>query len=414
MQRFYLLFVALFFLASTQAQEANYDESLVPDFVLPPLFQLGNEKPTIDHWENERRPQLLKMLQNEMFGTGPSDLKTSFILNKVERVFDGEAIRKEVTLQISNGKATHDIGLLIYLPSGKSSAPIFLGLNFYGNHTIHTDPGISIHHSWVANKEEFGIHANRATEESRGVRVHRWPVEMILKAGYGLATIYYGDIDPDFDDGFENGVHALVDQEDKVNTTSLATWAWGMSRALDYFEQDPSVDGEKVIAIGHSRLGKAALWAGASDQRFAMVVSNDSGCGGAALSRRRFGETVARINTVFPHWFSPNFKKYNDKEEDLPFDQHTLAAMIAPRPLYIASAEEDQWADPKGEFLSGYYASEVYELYDLTGMATDEQPAINTPNIEGKIGYHIRTGGHDLAQYDWEQFIAFADKHLKE
>ena len=377
-------------------------------------FQLGNEKPTIEHWENERRPQLLKMLENEMFGTGPSDLKTSFILNKVERVFDGEAIRKEVTLQISNGEATHDIGLLIYLPSGKSSSPIFLGLNFYGNHTIHTDPGISIHHSWVSNKEEFGIHANRATEESRGVRVHRWPVEMILEAGYGLATIYYGDIDPDFDDGFENGVHALVEAEDKVNTTSLATWAWGMSRALDYFEQDPSIDGDKVIALGHSRLGKTALWAGASDQRFAMVVSNDSGCGGAALSRRRFGETVARINTVFPHWFSPNFKKYNDKEEDLPFDQHTLAAMIAPRPLYIASAEDDQWADPRGEFLSGYYASEVYEVYDLTGMATDQQPAINMPSMEGKIGYHIRTGGHDLTKYDWEQFIAFADKHLKE
>lgn len=402
----------------TAQTEVNYDEANVPDFELPdPRFN-PRENRIIDNvkeWEEIQRAYLLELFATEMYGEFPDEnLEVNFILESNQLVFGEKAIRKEVTINIKSASGEKDISLLLYLPNRKDPSPVFLGLNFFGNHTIHADPGISIHRSWVRNNEDFQITNNRASEKNRGVRTNRWPVEYLIDQGYGLATMYYGEIDPDYDDGFENGIHELLAENvDKSRLSSLSAWAWALSQALTYLQRDTDVDAEKISVIGHSRLGKAALWAGALDHRFALVISNDSGCGGAALSRRRYGETVGRINHAFPHWFCEAFNQYNNNENTLPFDQHTLLGLIAPRPLYVASAEDDQWADPRGEFLSARSASTVYQLYRKKGLSEAEMPEVDQPLLNTEVGYHIRSGGHDITQYDWEQFVKFANRQFK-
>jgi hypothetical protein len=399
----------------------NYDEQQVPNYSLPdPLVDNTGRRLESPHdWQERRRPEIVKFFETHVYGRAPRSQGIEFELKSVSRdAVNQLAIRKEIAIHLLPRSAGVSLQLLLYLPKSERAVPVFLGLNFWGNQSVHTDPEITLTDAWVRNDVKLGITNNKATGATRGYEAQRWQIEQVLSRGFGVATMYYGDIDPDFDDGFKNGVHALHDQPGRKNPRpdewgSIAAWAWGLSRAMDYLETDPLVDSKHVAVWGHSRLGKTALWAAAQDERFAMTISNNSGCGGAALSRRIFGETVARINTQFPHWFCQNFHRYNDNENELPVDQHMLIALIAPRPVYIASAAEDLWADPRGEFLAAKAAAPAYDFLLGAGSAglPDDMPPIekSTGNL---IGYHIRSGKHDVTAYDWQQFLSFAERHF--
>lgn len=404
----------------TYAQfETNYDESKVPQFEVPQVLTSStNERiATSQEWLEKRRPELYKFFENKVFGKIPSDLDTiTFKVIETDiNALNGTALRKQVQVSLFKNEKSLNFNLLIYLPKTTKAARIFLGYNFYGNHSITTDSNVIISDAWAMNNPSLGVSNHQLTETSRGKRAYRWAIDKMIAGGFGLATIYYGEIDPDKHD-FTDGIHPLFYTNDQENPKthewgSLSAWAFGLSRAMDYFEQDEDINAKQVIVFGHSRLGKASLWAGASDERFAGVISNNSGCGGAALSKRKFGETINVINTSFPHWFCRYFKNYNNNEEALPVDQHELLALIAPRPLYVASAHDDQWADPKGEFLSAYYASEVYTLFGKEGIDSKQLPPLNSP-IQKAVSYHIRTGKHDVTDYDWEQYIIWANNFL--
>jgi hypothetical protein len=397
----------------------NRDETKVPAYTLPDPLQGADGKKVADaqQWLHQQRAAMLKLFADNVYGRmpgKPGNLKFK-IISVDSFALGGSAIRKQVSILFTNTASAPSMDLLIYLPkSAKGRVPVFMGLNFYGNQTIHADSGIMLSARWAMNDEQLGIVNHRATEASRGKDAGKWAVEEIIKRGYGLATAYYGDLEPDHPDGWKTGIRTTLTTELSINENewgAIGAWAWGLSRIMDYLETDKAVDAKKVVITGHSRLGKACLWAAANDERFAIVVSNNSGEGGAALSKRWFGETIEKINTSFPHWFAPAFKQYNKHPEKLPVDQHILLALVAPRPLYVASAADDWWADPKGEFLGAKNAEPVYALFGKKGLGVTDMPPVDHPAGE-TIRYHIRTGKHDFTLYDWQQYLDFADKQF--
>jgi len=417
---FTFVFLALFGNSFAQNRMVNEDEAKVPEYQLPDVLTRfnGRKVKSEKDWFKKQRPEILQKFTEEVYGKVPGVIEISDVKvwETSPDALNGLAVRRQLSLFFVKAGRSVEVNVLMYLPKSRKKVPVFLGYNFSGNHTVSGDPNIRLTEAWVNDNPSVGIINNHVTEQSRGCDSDGWPIEEIIKSGYGLVTVYYGEVDPDRNDS-SDGIQPFLYKENQTSPRynewgSIAAWSWGLSRVMDYLEKDDLIDAQKVAVIGHSRLGKTALWAGANDQRFAMVISNESGCGGAALSMRAFGETVQIINTKFPHWFCGNFKKYNSNEEELPVDQHMLLALIAPRPLYVASAEGDKWSDPRGEFLSAKYASAVYKLLGKEGLPVAEMPEVNYP-VMGTIGYHIRSGKHDLTLYDWQQYLKFADRFLK-
>lgn len=387
--------------------DTNYDEAKVPEYTLPTLFPVGTKPDTARKiWESSRRAEVLGLLEQHVYGVTPNaPVKiTSMVVEQSDDALDGLARRRQITLSISpvaHPDRSLKIEVLIYSPVKPGGpAPAFIGLNFRGNHTVHPDPAIRV-----------------LQENPRGLYKERWQLETLLKRGYGLVTAYCGDIDPDnYKHDFSDGAHPLfykggqtVPADDGWGT--IGAWAWGLSQIRESLATSKLIDAERLAVIGHSRLGKTALWAGAQDEKFAMVISNNSGSGGAALYRRCYGERIHHMLKPVGYWFCRNHATYAKRESELPVDQHMLMALVAPRPLYVASAAEDRWADPKGEFLSAKHASPVYELFVKKGVPGNEMPEVDKP-IAGRIGYHIRSGKHDVTMFDWKQYLDFADKHL--
>lgn len=394
----------------------TYNEDDVKEYVLPDALTMqdGTAVKTPEDWYRRRRPELLALFEREEFGKCPGrpDGLHFKVVKECDGAVIGRAVMKEIKIFFTEDEK-HYMTLLLFLPANaEGPVPVFAGINFRGNHTVWNDPRIT-----APTDEELAKYANLEILP-RGARAKRWPVDMLVGSGYGLATFFLGDLDPDFDDSFQNGVQPLFyrpgqDYPDPDQWGTIGAWSWGLSRVMDYLETDPAVDATKVAVIGHSRLSKTALWTAARDTRFAMAFPNNPGCSGGAISRRRFGETLSRINRHFPHWFCENYRKYNDNENALPFDQHELIALVAPRPIYIASATMDLHGDPKGEFTGTLEASKIYEFLGCKGLGVSEMPQPNTPVTDGDVAYHIRTGIHDITYYDWAQYIKFADKYFK-
>lgn len=395
-----------------KAWQANYDEAKIPKYTLPdPLVMAdGSKVVSPEQWRTKRRAEILDLFKKHVYGAMPSAMSIAHVdrVSFIDNALAGKARLLQESFYFKKDRSGPKIDVCVFLPPKTKKVkayPAFLILNFFGNRTIHTDENIRM----------YTGHAR--LKPGRAGRGGKWPIEDIVGRGYALVTACYNNFDIDHrvqGPKFDDGVHQLYPkyQGRSDNWASIGAWAWGMSRILDYLEKLEFVDAKRVVAMGHSRLGKTALWAGATDQRFALVISNNSGCGGAALARRRIGESVWRINTSFPHWFCAKHKEYNDNENVMPVDQHMLISLIAPRPVYVGSATGDKWADPRGEFLSCVGADAVYKLLNTSGLASHSLPAIEKPLV-GTINYHLRKGKHDVTKFDWTQYLDFADRYIK-
>jgi hypothetical protein len=383
-------------------KSVNYDESRVPEYDLPPLLVTaeGERITTAEEWRTQRRPQILSLFSNLIYGRVPEPLSpivSSYETVRTDRKFmGGKATRRDVMIRFSNEKGSAEMLILAFTPNA-ATGPV---------------PAILKHSFDDTKSAKFDADADR-----EGLLKNGWPLGQILDRGFGFVAVYQQDLVRHNEVEFRTGIHSLFYRDgqsfpDANEWGTLSAVAWGASRALDFLETDSTIDQRRVAVMGHSKMGKAALWTAAQDERFAMAISAQSGCAGAALWRHRYGETLEKMVTRFPYWLSRNAWKFVNQEDDLPVDQHMLLALIAPRPVYVHSATGDTWADARGEYLSAYHASEVYRLLGKRGLQSRESPPVGQPVIESEVGYHIREGGHSISPYDWERFLEFAEYHL--
>lgn len=398
--------------SEAKRRNINNDESKIVPYTLPDplLCNDGTKVTSTEQWERQRRPELLKLFEEQVYGVTPKvRLKVRYkVVAENKNALEGRATAQQVMFTFSRkGKKQRALALVYYPNSRQGGVPVFIGYNFKGNHCTSND-------RWVLYSPYYyeGITDLSGKLLKRGTQTERWPLEMIIERGYAVVTMCYHDIYPDHPKrGVERRLSNLLPttKNEESRWQALGVWAYGLSRIADWVEKQSWANREQLCVIGHSRQGKAALWAGAQDERFKVVISNNSGCGGAALSMRVIGENVEFITHQFPHWFCPNFTNYSKRERELPIDQHELLALVAPRHLYVASASLDRWADPKGEYLATYHASPVYRLYGMEGMTSEQMPEVEQP-VMTDVGYHIRQGKHNITAYDWGNYLDFCDK----
>jgi hypothetical protein len=387
-----------------------------PELPDPLLLLNGDRVTTKEDWFAKRRPELKALFQYYMYGfLPPAPEKISATVEREDRhYFDGKATKKEVIVSFGPPEMPKIYLLLVVPNNRKNPAPVFVGMNFTGNHTLVKDPTVRIPTVWMY-PNKAGVKDNRATEEGRGTQIDVWALEQSIDRGYAVATFYSGDIDPDRADKRE-GIQPHLEKSGLIKPGphecgTIAAWAWGIHRAVDYLVTDKDLDARRIAVVGHSRLGKTALLAAAFDERLALAIPHQAGCGGTAPSRGKVGESVKRINTSFPHWFDGAFKDFNDRPDRLPFDQNCLAALVAPRPVLFSNAVQDTWANPDGQFQVLQAADPVYRLLKAGGLEAKERPQPGQL-VDSTLGYFIRPGEHSMTRADWKVFLDFADKHL--
>ena len=364
----------------------------------PLMMRNGQPVKSRQQWIEQRRPELKALFQHYMYGWFPAPLGVrGMVAYSDTNFFGGKATLKLADLQFGAPPAPEP-HLMIVVPNHRPGpVPVFLGLNFNGNHALVTDPHVP---------------SPASSQAQRGSEVHTWELEQSVDRGYAVATFFCGDVEPDKTNavgGVRETIHVPHAADD---WGTLAAWAWGMQRAVDYLSREPDLDPHRIAVVGHSRLGKACLLAAAFDERIALAIPLQAGCGGTAPSRGHIGESVKRINTVFPHWFCDVFKEFNDQPERLPFDQDSLLALCAPRPVLLGAAIEDTWANPEGAFDMLRSADKVYRFLGVEGLSSTTMPGLNTL-VDGTLGYFIRPGKHSMTKLDWDYFLDFADRHLK-
>jgi hypothetical protein len=392
-----------------------------------PLVMLNGDRiVTRGQWEQQRRPELKAVFQHYMYGNIPKPVAMKTNVKGVHRDFlEGNATVKFITLEA--GSDGPSIDLMLVVPNNRPGPlPVFLAMYFCGNHALTPDPRVPLTRGWLYNSCK-GCTNNAATEAARGGQAQDWPLARLIERGYALASFCSSDVDSDRKE-VSDGIYRWLaggdpSKNNPTNRGSIAAWAWGFHRCVDYLVSNREVDAKRIAAVGHSRNGKTALLAAAFDERIALSIPHQAGCGGTAPNRvapslaapqangRPIAETIAVINRNFPHWFNGEFKTFNETPDKLPFDQHELVALCAPRPVLFSNAQEDQWANPAQQFEVLQAADPVYRFLGVEGLGAKSMPP-QRQLVESRLGYYIREGRHAMTADDWEVFMNFADRHF--